>query len=126
MEDKFQSLDSEQGDVVITFNNATFKLSKLVSVMSEVIVQNKLEVLNNKFNSQGCGQLPCFQDDYWLRQGVNCQVLKPGKSWQKGKARIKVTLEFFSNEPEIEQTPEIKKPESPLDDLRRKINEATS
>ncbi|MBO1065034.1 MULTISPECIES: KGK domain-containing protein [Nostocales] len=40
-------------------------------------------------------------------------MLQPGKNWQKGKLRIKVTLQFCPDEPEIE---EIKEPESPLDE----------
>jgi hypothetical protein len=50
--------------------------------------------------------------------GLNGEVLKIGaKGWQKGKLRIKVSLEFYPDEPEISQ------PESPLDDLRQMINQ---
>jgi hypothetical protein len=125
MEDKFKILDSEQGDVVIDFNGATFKLSQLASAMLVVMLTNNLEELNNRLISQGSAKFPSYKYDHWLRQGVNCEVLKPGKNWQKGKARIKVSIEFCPDEPEIEETPEIKEPESPLDDLRRKINDAT-
>lgn len=65
----------------------------------------------------------------WFAEGKNCEILKLGaKGWQKGKLRVKVTLEFCPDEPEVEETPainnsEIEPPESPLDDLRQLINQ---
>jgi hypothetical protein len=120
MEEKFQVIDSEQGDVVIDFGNKTFKLSLLVSLMTEIILNKKLEELNNKLRDHGSGKLPSYDES---SAGVDCQILKPSKNWQKGKVRIKVTLEFCPDEPEIE---EIKEPESPLMEIQRKLNEATS
>lgn len=64
----------------------------------------------------------------WLGEGINCEILKFGaKGWQKGKVRIKVTLEFCPDQPEIEETPtnnnlEINQIESPLDDIRQMMN----
>lgn len=126
MDDKFEILDSEQGDVVVDFNGSTFKLSQLGLAMSEIILQSNLEKLNERLTFKESAKVPSYRDDVWLYKGVSCEVLKPGKNWQKGKARIKVTLEFCPDEPEIEESSEIKVPESPLDDLRRQINDATS
>ncbi|BAY71606.1 KGK domain-containing protein [Anabaena sp. FACHB-709] len=57
----------------------------------------------------------------WFDEGVDCEVLKPAtKGWQKGRLRIKVTLEFIPDEPPTHES------ESPLDDLRRMIDEETS
>ncbi|NET37397.1 MAG: hypothetical protein F6K19_36125 [Cyanothece sp. SIO1E1] len=33
-------------------------------------------------------------------QGLECQVLQPGFGWRKGKARIRVIVEFCPDEPE--------------------------
>lgn len=54
----------------------------------------------------------------WLDEGLDCEVLRLGaKKWQKGKLRIKVVAEFCPDEPEeIESN-------SPLDDIRKTINE---
>ena len=53
-----------------------------------------------------------------LEDGVDGEVLKIGaKGWQKGKWRIRVSLEFCPDEPEISQ------PESPLDDIRQMMNQ---
>jgi hypothetical protein len=109
MEDNFKIIDSEQGDVVIDFGNKTFKLSLLVSLMTEIILNKKLEELNNKLRDHGSGKLPSYDESYWSSAGVDCQILKPSKNWQKGKIRMKISLEFCPEEPE-----------SPLDDLRRR------
>ncbi len=60
-------------------------------------------------------------------EGIAGQVLKfDSQGWQKGKIRVKITVEFCPDEPEVEETPEsnqleISPPESPLDDLRRQL-----
>jgi len=60
-------------------------------------------------------------------EGIAGQVLRFGSpGWQKGKIRVKITVEFCPDEPEVEETPEnnqleISPPESPLDDLRRQL-----
>ncbi len=62
----------------------------------------------------------------WFRDGIECEVLKIGsKGWQKGKVKInlQVCLEFCPDEPEVEETPVRHEPESPLDDIRRMINQ---
>ncbi len=75
---------------------------------------------NNKIiiNTQNC-----FGD------GVTCEVLKIGAKggWKKGKVRIRVSLEFCPDEPEVEEIIEsnqieFSKTESPLDDIRQIIN----
>jgi hypothetical protein len=54
-------------------------------------------------------------------EGRDCEILKiDAKGWQKGKLRIRVSVDFIPDEAEISQ------PESPLDDLRQKLNETTS
>ncbi|BFM38493.1 KGK domain-containing protein [Synechocystis sp. LKSZ1] len=46
----------------------------------------------------------------WCFDGVDCELLAPGQPWRKGK--IKITLEFIPEEPE-----------SPLDEIRREIQD---
>lgn len=58
-----------------------------------------------------------ISDHSLFNDGINCQILKAGSSgWQEGKLKLKVTLEFCLNEPEVDE------PESPLDDIRQEIN----
>jgi len=46
-----------------------------------------------------------------LGEGLECEVLRPGSNWQKGKVRL--CLEFCPDQPE-----------SPLDDLRQNLQAA--
>jgi hypothetical protein len=58
-------------------------------------------------------QLP---DEQLLGAGVSCKILKLGSTnWQKGKLKLRVSLEFEPDEPEI--------PSSPLDDIRKEMNQ---
>jgi len=60
-------------------------------------------------------------------EGIAGQVLRFGSpGWQKGKIRVKITVEFCPDEPEVKEIPEnneseTSQPESPLDDLRRQL-----
>ncbi len=54
----------------------------------------------------------------WHSEGVNAEVLMANKGWRKGKVRL--SIEFCPDEPE-ENKPEIKEPESPLDELRKSL-----
>ena len=76
-------------------------------------------------------------NERWFREGIDCEILKIGAScWQKGKIRIKTTLEFIPDEHEVEEVItqneektlmrndlENSQSESPLDDLRKIINQ---
>ena len=59
----------------------------------------------------------------WFNEGTNVQVLRYGAAgWQKG--RIRISVEFCPDEPEVQKTsipnqPETSEPESPLDEIRR-------
>lgn len=46
----------------------------------------------------------------WYREGVDCEMLKPGSNWKKGKLKIRISIEFYPD-----------RPESPLDDIRQQI-----
>lgn len=114
--------DCEDGDIVIDFDGHILKVSQLDQAISKVILDNDgLKQLNEKLDKINSRTLPSTKNKKdWIEQGVDCKVLKHGKNWESGKFRVKFTLEFCPDEPEIIE------PESPLDDLRRKINEATS
>jgi hypothetical protein len=52
----------------------------------------------------------------WIDEGLECEVLNLGANqWKKGKVRIKVSFEFCPDEPEISEY------ESPLDEIRREM-----
>ncbi|CAD5982990.1 hypothetical protein PCC9214_05098 [Planktothrix tepida] len=69
-------------DVINTSESAlmfqcTFKASEFLSIM-----ESKLE------------------EENLFKEGIECQLLRPGKSWQTGKFRIR--LEFCPDEPDAE------------------------
>lgn len=64
----------------------------------------------------------------WFQKGIDCEILTIGsQSWKKGKVKIKISLEFYVEEEDVQITnsnnSQITEPESPLDDLRRMINQ---
>ncbi|MBK1987277.1 hypothetical protein A0J48_006965 [Sphaerospermopsis aphanizomenoides BCCUSP55] len=68
----------------------------------------------------------------FLTEGLECQVLRPGSTWNNGTLRFR--FEFIPDEPEPEPEPESEELEatiestpalpaaSPLDDLRAELN----
>lgn len=57
----------------------------------------------------------------WFDQGVDCEILKLGSSeWQKGRLKIRVSIEFCPDEPEeSKELSEEGELSFPLDELRR-------
>lgn len=101
---------------VLSFNDNLFKVSKIRYAVKLAFTEPCYipEILHVALQQNGIQINPKF----WLSNGVNCEVLKLGaKNWQKGKFRIRVSVEFIPDESEIPQ------PESPLDDLRKIINQ---
>ncbi|MEG4119649.1 MULTISPECIES: KGK domain-containing protein [unclassified Microcoleus] len=128
-------LENYGNDDVFSFESKIFKVGRLREVMrSSVVPQLEsalqelcktpgLQINTSKYNPQSRSSW----QQQWFRDGIDCEALKIGaKGWQKGKVRIRVTIEFCPDEPEFEETPEnneseTSKPESPLDDLRRQL-----
>ncbi|GBE90553.1 KGK domain-containing protein [Nostoc cycadae] len=136
-------LKEANDDEVLEFGSLLCKLGKFKQIINSALSQNLSRIINDKLkeeglnlkvryatgrrNSDGTNKYELTEPN-WYKGDVNCQILKIGtnKGWQNGKFRIKIILEFCADEAEIEQIPEITKSESPLDDLRRKIDEVDS
>ncbi len=107
----------------ILISHPTFKVSELFRAIINLILSYD-NVLNDSVKKKKRDQK---EVNNWWNEGIQCQVLThEGKGWQNGKVRL--TLEFCPDEPEIEETsasnePETPQPESPLDDLRQRINQ---
>ena len=106
-------------DDVLSFSKAMFKVGKFRDAVEYAFTdKNKVEA-SLDYALQEKKVAPSNIREL-LGEGVNCEVLRiASKGWQKGKLRIKVSLEFYPDEPEISE------PESPLDDLRQMINQET-
>lgn len=121
MNNKFKPLESQE--VLSIEENNKILLHQLMFTPEQLREQIKCVLINYTYYKTNENL------EKWLGEGADCETLKFGsQGWQKGKVRIKVSVEFCPDEPEIEETPtteEIPQPESPLDDLRQMINKET-
>ncbi len=139
MEDRFNQTNCSDDDVVAFIPSEMCKFGKLEKALQYVLrnslADNLVEGLKTEgingttiydFSGRGRAQI---QNSRWFIDGKNCEILNVGaRGWQKGKLRIKVTLEFCPDEPEVKQELqsnelESNQPESPLDDIRRMMNQ---
>jgi len=125
MDENFKALDNEEPVLVedddkFLVEGTMFMCSQILRVMKRILYQHGDYTVKDK-----------DKIERWFGEGVNCKSLKFGaKGWQKGKVRLRVSLEFCPDEPDVEETPisnqpEVSQPESPLDDIRRMINQET-
>lgn len=129
MEDNF-NLENCNNDEVLACKDKVFKIGQIKEAVEKLFCGEFSQKLYDSLCSYGIqidpgGYLVSNKfykyNNRWFEEGIECEILKIGsKGWQQGKLRLKVTLEFISEEPEITNT------ESPLDDLRRMINEDNS
>jgi hypothetical protein len=138
MKDKF-SMQNCGADDVLSFGSAMIKVNKLGKEVENLLNEYNLgEQLSKSFGSQNLqikvGQGQKNQNyrilyDNWFGDGIDCEILRLGaERWKKGKVRMKlrVSIEFCPDEPEVEETApsnEIPQPESPLDDIRQMMNQ---
>ncbi len=120
MENKFKQLDNES---VVSFGSCTLRTQKFFSSIYEFFINEGWERIRHKLYCSDAGRVPEMDEKLFFIQGIDCEVLQPGKNWKKGKFKIKIALEFQPDEPEIEAIPENTTSESSLDDIRRKLNQ---
>ena len=91
-------------DPSFTFGlGSTFQLFELIAATRKAV---------------GLGNPPLASQYWFTESGIPCKVLRSqGGGWKSGKIRF--TVEFIPNEPEVTQS---KAPSSPLDDLRSQLN----
>jgi hypothetical protein len=123
-------LDYGNDDILSLEFGKLFKLAKFREAMKSAFT-NQDQVpyyLSSALNQKGI-EINDFDINRILEKGIDSEVLRLGANvWQKGKVKIKVTLEFRPDEPEVKEiaaTQETAQPKSPLDDLRQMINQET-
>jgi hypothetical protein len=118
--------DFDDHDVIAFSEENLYKSKKLKTAMADICTNSMEQTVttylqNAQFNYPKKIQVP--QEDgngnlyynNWTGTGVHCEVLKIGSNqWQKGKIKIRVSVEFYPDEPEI--------PPSPLDEFRQGID----
>jgi hypothetical protein len=135
MEEKFSLQNCNDNDV-LAFGDDTFKISKFRRAVKGAFGNNLGNQLSSQLSSyhgikiDGAILAPKGINEpaaRWFNNGIDCEILKLGsKSWQKGKVRIKVSVEFYVEEDSEQvgsESSEIELPESPLDDLRQMMNQ---
>ncbi len=137
MEIKSELIECQDDDVV-SFGDATFKVGKLRQALDNSIGYEVGNALNNQLRLQGILSSNSYLDDIfsssneilaWFNNGRNCEILNLGsKNWKNGKIRIKLSIEFYvekqeSLEVNFSNSLEISQDKSPLDDIRRMINQ---
>ena len=144
MEDNLP-LENCNNDDALSFKNNMFKVSKIKQALQDSL---KGAIANALYESLKSQQVEIDtgiiinhhyykENGRWFGEGIDCEILKIGASdWQKGKVKIKTTLEFILNEPEVKKVLmqneeetlmrnelEISQVDSPLDELRKMINQ---
>lgn len=115
MEDNFKFIQCSENDV-IEFSSGVYRVKKLIETIPKIF----LDVLANQlYNSLTKKEINISVKNgvysNYFTKGVDCEILKVGSdSWQKGKFKINVSVEFIPDEPET--------PQSELDSVRQKIN----
>lgn len=138
MEGNFNLQNCNDNDV-LSFDPGTYKAGKVRQGFKEILRGAFAQTICDLLRQHGLQINPVLQrgaggkfyryDCKWFDEGMDCEILKIGaKDWQKGKFRLKVTLEFIPDEPEVEgrsanNEQKINEPESPLDDLRQMLNQ---
>ncbi len=130
MSNQFEPLDPEEVVVVkenyqkILIGQPTFRTRELTQQAIQVLKTNDSFVVNKCWSNH---------QESWVHGGVKAKVLKYGaRDWQEGKIRMRIIVEFCPDEPEVEEIEEppelesVSEPESPLDEIRRMIDEPNS
>ncbi len=120
MEDNFKIEQCSENDV-LEFSSGAYRLEKVIEKIYEIFRSSLAKQLHDLLKSHNINIDPGIHNGnygyyLWFDGGINCEILKVGaKDWQKGKVRLKVTLEFCPDEPEENIA------KSPLDDIRQTI-----
>ncbi len=118
MNDKFFELNDESTVVNLTENYDTVVAAHPMLKNECLLQKAKLNVLSMSKDDWNRKVDHWAVRKKWVNEGIECEILKLGSnSWQKGKVRIKVTVEFCPDELEIQE------PDSPLDDIRQTMNQ---
>ncbi len=151
MDDNFKLLDINDEDVLYFSDDSLFKFGyfkdKIKSeIQTKTTSQRTINVIKNQLTTWSINNLNgCQVNDITIKlllpsDAKECEILRLGyQRWQKGKLLVEVDLNYSAvsdepnNQPQWEiqaihfyfkpDQPEIPQPESPLDDLRQRINQ---
>ncbi|MBW4564346.1 MAG: KGK family protein [Mojavia pulchra JT2-VF2] len=137
MEDRFKLLECNDNDVFSFPGDVTSKVGSFKekvrkafgktagSQFTNELIAQKVNIDASKLHPNGAAGT--FEG--WFNEGINYELLTLGsQSWKKGKIKININVEFFVEEDENLEIVNnndsgISEFESPLDDLKRMINQ---
>jgi KGK domain len=117
MEENFK-LEQIDRDDVLEFSFGSYRIAKAIDTIKNVFLSDVCTNFSGWLNRKNIRIDPLddskqIDPTTWFDRGIDCELLKVGaKGWQKGKIRLKVSLEFIPDETiDDRQTSE-------LDDIR--------
>lgn len=117
MEENF-NLENFSDNDAFSFSSGMYKGQTIREKIEQFFLKECAENLYNRLQNAGVNINPGVVNKIriysnWFEQGIDCEVLKiASPDWQKGKLRIKITIEFEPDEIE-----------SPLDPIRKEITQ---
>jgi hypothetical protein len=135
MDNSFQKIECNDNDVISFVGDYTYKVAKIKKAFSQVRntsignqfhheLKNKGIILNLEKSHPKGYHSACEQ---WLNEGIDCEILNVvATDWKKGKMKITISVEFLIEEDvsiNNENHEYLTSPESPLDDLRRQLDQ---
>jgi hypothetical protein len=99
----------EDGETAISIPFNMFKHKELIDFVGEAFRHGGLNRLGEIIWDKNRGKIPLEQSDVsrnaWFEDGIECEILKPNSPrWQKGRVRIKITIEFCPDEQTLEES----------------------
>ncbi len=133
MSENFNLSDLADEDVISIGENV-YKVGKIRRVLKDLgdrdmgqQLSYKLQSLTVKFDDNFLRNGNVWEYEKLFEPGIDCEILKLGaKEWKKGKVKIKMSLEFYLEDDEMDDNStmsesEMNQSKSPLDDLREKL-----
>ncbi|MGL4377695.1 MAG: KGK domain-containing protein [Microcoleaceae cyanobacterium] len=133
MSENFNLSDLADEDV-ISFGENVYKVGKIRRVLKDLgdrdmgqQLSYKLQSLTVKFDDKLLRNGNVCEHEKLFEPGIDSEILKLGaKEWKKGKAKIKISFEFYLEDDENDDDStmsqsEINQSKSPLDDLREQL-----
>jgi hypothetical protein len=125
MEENFQRENCNNDDV-LEFSSGTYRINKIIDkvkkLFKEKLGTQVYTILKSEQIDINPGLDPNGNVDYsnWFDRGIDCEILKVNsQGWQKGKVRLKITLEFEADKPEEKNNNH--QSDLSLDDIRQII-----
>ncbi len=116
MTDNFE-LKSCSEDDALEFSSGLYRIEKIHKTIVDVFRRTLGQKLRESLDSLGIKITPNNKKhgnnpENWFNDGIDCEILRVGgKSWEKGRLKINISVEFIPDEIE-----------SPLDSVREEIN----